>query len=257
MKFNVDIECTPEEARAFFGLPDVKPLQEALLSEVEDRLRATLKAMDPEAMLNTWLPATLKGFEQLQEMFLSQLGSLGKRNSSEYLTFYQALVAAAVAGRGYRSIRRAFRGSRRHGISGALPGWVDRERAHWLEHGFGQWVVEIPGEASFIGVVGLETVSYEAHFTPAVEVAWRLARLYWGKGYAAAAQASLDYGFEKLGLAEIVALTVPANLRSRRVMERLGMTRAPEDDFDHPRLLEGPLKRHILYRLRNPRSGMA
>src|SRR6516162_7374941 len=125
MKFNVDIECTPEEARAFFGLPDVKPLQEALLSEVEDRLRATLKAMDPEAMLNTWLPATLKGFEQLQEMFLSQLGSLGKRNSSEYLTFYQALVAAAVAGRGYRSIRRAFRGSRRHGISGALPGWVD------------------------------------------------------------------------------------------------------------------------------------
>jgi hypothetical protein len=79
MKFNVDIECTPEEARAFFGLPDVKPLQEALLPEVEERLRATLKAMDPEAMLRTWLPATLKGFEQLQEMFLSQLGGLGKK----------------------------------------------------------------------------------------------------------------------------------------------------------------------------------
>jgi hypothetical protein len=78
MKFNVDIECTPEEARAFFGLPDVKPLQEALLPEVEERLRATLKAMDPEAMLKTWLPATLKGFEQLQEMFFSQLGGLGK-----------------------------------------------------------------------------------------------------------------------------------------------------------------------------------
>ena len=79
MKFKVDIDCTPDEARAFFGLPDVKPLQEALLPEVEERLRATLKAMDPEAMLKTWLPATLKGFEQLQEMFLSRLGGLGKK----------------------------------------------------------------------------------------------------------------------------------------------------------------------------------
>ena len=79
MKFKVDIECTPEEARVFFGLPDVKPLQEALLPEVEERLRATLKAMDPEGMLKTWLPATLKGFEQLQEMFLSQFGGLGKK----------------------------------------------------------------------------------------------------------------------------------------------------------------------------------
>jgi hypothetical protein len=79
MKFKVDIECTPEEARAFFGLPDVKPLQEALLPEVEERLRTTLKAMDPEAMLKTWLPATLKGFEQLQEMFLSQMAGLGRK----------------------------------------------------------------------------------------------------------------------------------------------------------------------------------
>jgi len=79
MKFKVDIHCTPEEARAFLGLPDVKPLQEALLPEVEERLRATLKAMDPEAMLKTWLPATLRGFEQLQEMFLSHLGGLGKK----------------------------------------------------------------------------------------------------------------------------------------------------------------------------------
>ena len=77
MKFKVDIDCTPDEARAFFGLPDVKPLQEALLPEVEERLRATLKAMDPEAMLKTWLPATLKGFEQLQEMFLDQMAGRG------------------------------------------------------------------------------------------------------------------------------------------------------------------------------------
>ena len=137
-----------------------------------------------------------------------------------------------------------------------LPDWVARTRAHWDEHGFGQWIVEIPGEASFIGVVGLAVVSYEAHFTPAVEVAWRLARAYWGRGYATeAARVSLDYGFEKLGLREVVALTVPANQRSRRVMERLGMTRSSEDDFDHPRLPEGPLKRHVLYRLRKPRAG--
>jgi ribosomal-protein-alanine N-acetyltransferase len=136
-----------------------------------------------------------------------------------------------------------------------LPGWVARKRAHWQEHGFGQWVVEIPGDAAFIGVIGLETVSYEAHFTPAVEVAWRLARAYWGRGYAIeAASASLDYGFEKLALNEIVALTVPANQRSRRVMERLGMTRSAEDDFDHPRLPEGPSRRHVLYRLRNPKA---
>jgi RimJ/RimL family protein N-acetyltransferase len=131
--------------------------------------------------------------------------------------------------------------------------WVAGKRAHWDEHGFGQWVVEIPGAASFIGIVGLETVSYEAHFTPAVEVAWRLARPCWGRGYATeAARAALDYGFDKLGLSEIVALTVPANQRSRRVMERLGMTRAPEDDFDHPRVPEGPLKRGVLYRLCKP-----
>src|SRR5277367_5992339 len=132
-----------------------------------------------------------------------------------------------------------------------LPGWVVRKRAHWAKLGFGQWVVEIPGEASFVGMVGLETVSYEAHFTPAVEVAWRLARAYWGRGYATeAARAALDYGFATLGLAEIVAVTVPANRRSRAVMERLGMGRAPEDDFDHPHIAEGPLKRHVLYRLR-------
>jgi RimJ/RimL family protein N-acetyltransferase len=138
----------------------------------------------------------------------------------------------------------------------SVEAWVARARVHWDEHGFGQWVVEIPSAASFIGVVGLNVVSYDAHFTPAVEVAWRLARAYWGQGYATeAARAALDYGFEELGLSEIAALTVPANQRSRRVMERLGMTRSPEDDFDHPRVSEGPLRRHVLYRLRNPTTG--
>jgi len=79
MKLKLDVDCTPEEARTFLGLPDVKPMQQALLSEVEERLGASLKAMDPEAMLKTWLPATFKGFEQLQEMFIAQLGGLGKK----------------------------------------------------------------------------------------------------------------------------------------------------------------------------------
>jgi hypothetical protein len=73
MKFKVDIDCTPDEARAFFGLPDVKPLQQAVLPEVEERLRATLKAMDPEAMLKNWLPATLKGIEQLQQILFANI----------------------------------------------------------------------------------------------------------------------------------------------------------------------------------------
>ena len=74
MKIKLDIDCTPEEVREFFGLPRVKPVQEELLKEVQERLRANIKAMDPEAMLKTWLPATLQGFEQLQEMFVRQMG---------------------------------------------------------------------------------------------------------------------------------------------------------------------------------------
>lgn len=73
MKISFDIDCTPEEARHFFGLPEVRPLQEALLKEVQQRLSANIQAMDPKAMLDSWLPATLKGFEQLREMFLRQM----------------------------------------------------------------------------------------------------------------------------------------------------------------------------------------
>jgi hypothetical protein len=80
MKIKLDIDCTPDEVREFFGLPQVKPLQEELLKEVQERLRTNIKGMDPEAMLKTWLPATLKGFEQLQEMFFSRMGGAsGKR----------------------------------------------------------------------------------------------------------------------------------------------------------------------------------
>jgi RimJ/RimL family protein N-acetyltransferase len=135
----------------------------------------------------------------------------------------------------------------------ACATWAARLQAHWHDHGFGRWAVELPGEARFIGVVGLAFIPYQAHFTPAVEIAWRLARVDWGRGYATeAAWAALDYGFDELGLDEIVAVTVPANRRSRQVMERLGMTRDPADDYDHPLVPEGPLRRHVLYRLRNP-----
>jgi hypothetical protein len=79
MKLKFDIDCTPEELRGFFGLPEVKPMQDRLMAEVEERLRANLKALDPETMLKTWLPAGLKGFDQLQEMFFSQMGRGGKK----------------------------------------------------------------------------------------------------------------------------------------------------------------------------------
>ena len=73
MKVTVDVECTPEEARAFLGLPDVKPMQEQLMREVQERMAANIRAMEPEAMLRTWLPATLKGFEQMQDIFISHM----------------------------------------------------------------------------------------------------------------------------------------------------------------------------------------
>jgi ribosomal-protein-alanine N-acetyltransferase len=133
--------------------------------------------------------------------------------------------------------------------------WMPRAVAHWRQHGFGQWVVESPGETSFIGVVGLSHVRFAAPFAPAVEAAWRLARPYWGKGYALeAARAAIEDGFFRLGLDEIVAFTVPANRASWSLMERLGMRRDPTEDFDHPRFGEGhPLRRHVLYRIRRAR----
>jgi len=128
---------------------------------------------------------------------------------------------------------------------------VARIRAHFARHGFGAWAVEIPGVADFIGFVGLSIPSFQAPFTPCVEIGWRLATAHWGKGYATeAAMAALAFGFTEAGLAEIVSFTVVANLPSRRVMERLGMTRSPSDDFEHPGLALGhPLRPHVLYRL--------
>jgi RimJ/RimL family protein N-acetyltransferase len=127
-----------------------------------------------------------------------------------------------------------------------------RIRAHFDRHGFGLWAVEVRGGACFAGFVGLSVPSFTAHFTPCVEIGWRLAFEHWGRGYATeAAAAAVQYGVTELHLREIVSFTVPANERSRRVMNRLGMTRTAADDFDHPSLAEGhPLRRHVLYRLR-------
>ncbi len=125
-------------------------------------------------------------------------------------------------------------------------------RDHFDRHGFGVWAVEVPGIPHIVGGVGLCHPPYQAHFTPCVEISWRIAYQFQGRGYATeAARAALEFGFTQLKLAEIVSLTVQVNVQSWMLMERLGMKRNPEDDFDHPRLAPGhPLLRHVLYRLR-------
>jgi 3-dehydroquinate dehydratase/shikimate dehydrogenase len=121
--------------------------------------------------------------------------------------------------------------------------------------GWGLWAVEVPSVADFIGFVGLNRADATLG-RPAVEVGWRLAAEHWGRGYAPeAARASLAYGFETLDLEEIVAFTSTGNAKSRRVMEKIGMTHDAHEDFDHPGVAEGhPLRRHVLYRLRMNRA---
>lgn len=128
---------------------------------------------------------------------------------------------------------------------------LDRIVAHFEKYGYGLWAVEVPGEASFAGFVGLNVPRFEAPFTPCVELGWRLAHALWGRGYAVeAAHAAIAHGFSTVGLAELLAFTTPRNTRSRRVMEKLGMHHDPADDFEHPLIPEGhALRRHVLYRL--------
>jgi len=122
---------------------------------------------------------------------------------------------------------------------------------HFAAHGFGMWALELRSSGELIGFAGMDLATYDAHFAPAIEIGWRLARSAWGHGYASeAAREALRFGFAELELEEIVACTTPANLRSRAVMERLGMTRDPGEDFDHPEIAAGhPLCAHVLYRL--------
>lgn len=136
---------------------------------------------------------------------------------------------------------------------------VGRIEAQFDEHRYGLWALEVRATGAFIGFTGLAIQTYPAHFTPAIEVGWRLAPEAWGHGYATeAAREAIRFGFENAGLGTIVSFTVPANVRSRAVMERLGMTHDPADDFDHPRLPDGhPLRRHVLYRLDRARWAAA
>jgi RimJ/RimL family protein N-acetyltransferase len=128
---------------------------------------------------------------------------------------------------------------------------VERIEAHFQQHGFGLYAVETQVDGRFIGYVGLSVPTFQAAFTPCVEVGWRLATEYWGQGLATeGAREIVRYAFEELSLPELVSFTVPANARSLRVMKKIGMTYDPKDDFDHPRMPTGhALRRHVLYRL--------
>jgi RimJ/RimL family protein N-acetyltransferase len=147
-------------------------------------------------------------------------------------------------------VRRYLGGPRSREQSDSSVDWMSGLIA---ERGWGLWAVEVINGPPFIGVTGLNQTDVIPGLPGAIEVSWRLAREHWGHGYATeAAQEAVRFGFEELGLDEIVSITVPANLRSRRVMERLGMTRDPADDFDQDR--EPPeLTRHVMYRLQRSR----
>jgi RimJ/RimL family protein N-acetyltransferase len=128
---------------------------------------------------------------------------------------------------------------------------IKRAEEHFRVHDFGPYAAEILATGEFAGFIALMVPSFQAHFTPCVEIGWRLAASMWGQGYATeGAKALLRHAFSDLGLRHLVSFTVPANVRSRRIMEKLGMTRDPAEDFDHPNLSEDdPLRRHVLYRL--------
>lgn len=128
---------------------------------------------------------------------------------------------------------------------------IGRIRGHFAEHGFGTWALDRKDTGAFIGFTGLGVVGFEAPFTPAVEIGWRLAREHWGLGYASeAAWTALRCGFDRLALKEIVAFTTTSNLPSQKVMQAIGMQHDAHDDFDHPKLgSEHPLRHHVLYRI--------
>ncbi len=133
--------------------------------------------------------------------------------------------------------------------------FADRIENHFREHGYGLYAVELPAEQSFIGFAGFQIPRFEAHFTPCVEIGWRLSPDHWGRGFATeASYALIRHACEVLKLDELVSFTFTANLRPRRVMEKIGMTHDPSEDFDHPALPPGhPLRRHVLYRLQPSR----
>lgn len=136
---------------------------------------------------------------------------------------------------------------------------VDRMARAWAERGYGLWAVERLDTREFIGFVGLSSPGFVAHFTPCIEVGWRLAQAHWGVGFAPeAARVALDWGWQHLHPpgGQFVSFTTEGNVKSRRVMEKLGMTHDPSDDFDHPLLPHWPGRRHVLYRIGRPDAGV-
>jgi RimJ/RimL family protein N-acetyltransferase len=128
---------------------------------------------------------------------------------------------------------------------------IQRIMSYEQQKGYSLYAVELKATHEMIGWIGLMTPSFEAHFTPAIEIGWRLASQHWNQGYATeGAKAVLDYAFTTLGLEDIVSFTVENNLASRRVMEKIGLHHDPKDDFNHPKLLGHKLERHVLYRLK-------
>jgi RimJ/RimL family protein N-acetyltransferase len=168
----------------------------------------------PRLILRTWLESDREPFRRMN-------------GDPAVMEFYPKLLSPAESDEAYSRIQ-----------------------VHFKRHGFGLYAAELRESGAFAGYIGLSAPSFEAHFMPCVEIGWRLDAAYWNRGLATeGARAVLRYGFEVLGLREIVSFTTPANLPSRRVMEKLGMRHDPADDFDHPRLPEGhPLRRHVLYR---------
>lgn len=130
---------------------------------------------------------------------------------------------------------------------------IRRFMLHYEIHGFTAYAVELRSNRTLIGFIGLLVATFEADFTPAIEIGWRLDSIYWEQGYATeAAKAIVDFVFTTLRLKEIVSFTAKNNFRSRRVMEKIGMYHNPNEDFDHPKLPKNsPLCRHVLYRIKH------
>ncbi len=127
---------------------------------------------------------------------------------------------------------------------------ADRIEADIARRGWGLWALEERATGRFIGFTGLADATFDASFTPAVEIGWRLSRTAWGSGFATeAARAAAAFAFDDIGLDQIVSFTAEHNTRSRAVMRRLGMRHHRAGDFDHPHVRERRLRRHVLYRL--------
>ena len=129
--------------------------------------------------------------------------------------------------------------------------FVNKAKQHFDQHGYCLYACAKKESNNFIGFIGLSHVDFKVHFTPAVEIGWRLAYKHWGQGIATeGAKAVLDDAFQRLKIPEIVSFTAVGNARSIRVMQKIGLHHDPQDDFDHPCLdEESPLRRHVLYRL--------